>query len=288
MKPLTVARAGEPFAERPDPDPPVYRVASFGLAARFQRLLEIVLRHAKHNRYRYTLADDAAAGAFDIALVDMTVDGGPEVATTLQRALNGRPVIKVGRRNDADRPRDDLLHAGFTADLLVALNGFVERHLRRPPAVAAHRPDWPRTVSETGEMRRPRALIVDDSPTVRRQLALALNQMGVDSEAVAGALEAVDVLRTRRYEICFVDVIMPEIDGYRLTREIKRDPALRGLPVVILTSRSSPFDLARGALAGCNSYLVKPVSMLSLRDTVLRQLRRSARRSQQAGDWSLA
>ncbi|MEZ5657200.1 MAG: hypothetical protein R3E83_01300 [Burkholderiaceae bacterium] len=51
------------------------------------------------------------------------------------------------------------------------------------------------------------------------------------------------------------------------------------MPVIILTSRSSPFDLARGALAGCSSYLVKPVSLQSLRDTVHRQLQRIGPRS---------
>jgi two-component system cell cycle response regulator len=75
-----------------------------------------------------------------------------------------------------------------------------------------------------------------------------------------------------------VDVVMPGIDGFRLTREIKRDPTTRATSVVILTSRSTPFDLARGALAGCNCYLVKPVSMQSLRETVARQLRRPVRR----------
>ena len=126
--------------------------------------------------------------------------------------------------------------------------------------------------------QRLRVLVVDDSPTVRRQLAVAMHRMGLDSEGVSSAREALDTLATRRYELVFVDVVMPEMDGYQLTREIKRNKILRPMPVVILTSRSSPFDLARGALAGCNSYLVKPVSLQSLRETVARQLHRSARR----------
>lgn len=270
--------SGAPGGTRPgDPERPVYRIAVFGLAIRLRKLLEIVLRHARHNRYHYALAVEPAAGAFDIAIVDMTVDGGPEVASTLQRALRGRPVIKVGRRSDPQRPRDDLLHSLFVADLLGALNGFVETQLREPPAVAAGRPGWPGPIIENGVSRRPRALVVDDSPTVRRQLAVALGQMGIDSEAVGGARDALDVLGLRRYELCFVDVVMPDIDGFRLTREIKRDPVIRATSVVILTSRSSPIDLARGALAGCNCYLVKPVSMQSLRETVARQLRRAGR-----------
>lgn len=276
----TGAPGGSPPA---DAQRPVYRVAAFGLATRLRKLLEIVLRHARHNRYHYAVATDPAAGAFDIAIVDMTADGGPEIASTLQRALRGRPVIKVGRRSDPQRPRDDLLHSVFVADLLGALNGFVETQLRQPPAVAASRPGWPGPIIENGVTRRPRALVVDDSPTVRRQLAVALGQMGIDSEAVDNAREALDVLRLRRYELCFVDVIMPGIDGFRLTREIKRDPVTRPTSVVILTSRSSPLDLARGALAGCNCYLVKPVSMQSLRETVARQLRRPARRGSDSG-----
>ena len=78
-------------------------------------------------------------------------------------------------------------------------------------------------------MGRIRALIVDDSPTVRRQLSLALHQIGLDSEAVGSAREALDVMAMRRYEMVLVDVVMPDMDGYKLTRTIKRNKALRGI-----------------------------------------------------------
>ena len=254
---------------------PQFRVAIFGLGHKFQRLLEIVLRHARHNQYRYVLAEARGPGEYDIALVDMTAKGGPEVASTLRRMPQASPVVKVGRRDDAVRGRDDLLQSTFTMNLLKTLNQVVEDILlgrsQEPAAdgslVIDGEPDSP---------RGPRALLVDDSPTVRRQLAVALQRMGVGSEGVGGAAEALEALAKRRYELVFVDVIMPVMDGYQLTRAIKREPATRGTPVVILTSRSSPFDLARGALAGCNSYLVKPVALQSLRDTVFRHLRKPA------------
>ncbi|MCC7059866.1 MAG: response regulator [Burkholderiaceae bacterium] len=268
---------------------PEFRVAVFGLATRFQRLLEIVLRHARHNPYRFSLSATRGPGEFDIALVDMTVAGGPEVASTLGRVLEREAVLKVGRRTDPERPRDDLLQQSFVAQVLYALNGVVDAKLRRrqeeqvAAAMAAGM-----VVSESGGRRRPRALIVDDSPTVRRQLSLALHQIGVDSEAVSSAQEALDVLAMRRYEMVMADVVMPDMDGYKLTRAIKRNRALRGMPVIILTSRSSPFDLARGALAGCNSYLVKPVSMQSLRETVMRHLKKIAQRRRAEHDYSYA
>ncbi|MCL4185301.1 MAG: response regulator [Burkholderiaceae bacterium] len=269
---------------------PEFRVAVFGLAAKFQRLLEIVLRHAQHNRYRYSLSRTRGPGEFDIALVDMTALGGPEVASTLKRVLDDGAVLSVGRRADPDRPSDDLLQTSFVGQVLYALNRAVDSRISRRREVEAERAVAAGMiiVSEHGERRRPRALIVDDSHTVRRQLSLALHQIGLDSEAVASAREALEVLAMRRYELVLADVVMPDMDGYKLTRAIKRDRALRGMPVIILTSRSSPFDLARGALAGCNSYLVKPVSMQSLRTTVQRHLKKLAQRRRAGADYSFA
>ena len=53
---------------------------------------------------------------------------------------------------------------------------------------------------------------------------------------------------------------MPGADGYEVCRSIKKGAYTRSTPVLMLTSRSSPFDRARGALAGCDSYLVKPIT----------------------------
>lgn len=258
---------------------PQYRVAVFGLASRLQHLLEVVLRHARHNRYRYALCATRGPGDFDVALVDMTITGGVDTARTLEQIFDQRAVLRVGRRCDANRPRDDLLQSNFVGQVLYALNRVVdakrsrEREQRDAAAI-----DAGRVVAEDGVRRRPRALIVDDSPTVRRQMSLALNRIGLDGEVVASASEALDVLAMRSYELMLADVVMPGLDGYQLTRAVRRDRGLRAMPVILLTSRSSPFDLARGALAGCNSYLVKPVSMQTLHETVQRQLRRYAKR----------
>ena len=65
------------------------------------------------------------------------------------------------------------------------------------------------------------------------------------------------------------------VAALRLARDIKRDPALRGMPVIVLTRYSGPLDLLRGALSGCDTYLVKPVTLQTLRETVARCLRKS-------------
>ena len=268
---------------------PQFRIAMFGLSYKFQRLLEIVLRHARHNQYNFVVAGSRAPDEYDIAIVDMTVKGGPEVASTLRRFGATRPIVKLGRRADPTRAMDDLLHQQFTIQVLKVLDRCVDglRQFRTdgfsvPPN--AHR-STTAIKAPVGAVAAPvalrpsriRALVIDDSPTVRRQMALALHQMGVESEGVCSANEALDVLSQRRYDLIFCDVVMPEKNGFQLTKAIKRDRALRDVPLIILTSKSSPIDLIRGALAGCNSYLVKPVSLKALRETVIKNLRRSSR-----------
>lgn len=306
---------------------PAFRVAVFGMAQKFQRILEIVLKHARHNQYRYVVTPSRGPGDYDIAMVDMTAKGGYEVATTLKRLPSGRPIITVGRRSDPARGRDDLLQATFTMDVLKALNGVVERQYtpaRRPvvwlqdpaeeagpatrrglppsvpPAVPQAAFAAPQVVQATADLGEPKApvgtvptvepaalaatagarlpahaLVIDDSPTVRQQLTIAFERMGMACETAANAQAALARLAQQHFDLALVDVIMPEMDGYKLTREIKRNKRTRQLPVIILTSKSSPFDLARGALAGCDSFLSKPVPLKALEAAVVKHLRKS-------------
>lgn len=260
---------------------PEFRVAAFHLNNKFQRILEIVFRHARHNPYQFVLAPAGGAADFDVALVDMTAEQGADTLKTLRNRPQARPVVTVGRRADPTRACDDLLMQRFALNLLGVLNGAVERHLLAPAqrgaaaaaralAAWASRPD-----AETVLGRPARALMVDENPAVRRQLALALEQMGIESEGVGSVREALDVVAVRRYELVFVEAALSDGDGLRLTRDLKRDPALRGTAVIVLTRRSGMIDLFRGALSGCDAYLVKPVTLQTLRETVERCLRRA-------------
>ncbi len=103
------------------------------------------------------------------------------------------------------------------------------------------------------------ALVVDDSPTVRKQLELALKLMGGTVDCVDSGESAVLLLNTTHYDMIFLDVVLPNADGYKVCRAIKKSPKKKNIPVIMLTSKSSPFDKVRGSLAGCNSYLTKPV-----------------------------
>jgi CheY-like chemotaxis protein len=261
---------------------PLYRIAVFGLGPRFQRLLEIIVKHARHNNYRFQVAEHRGPGEFDIALVDMTAKGGAEVARTLKSVPQALPVIGVGRRANHRRGNDDLLFATFSLDVLGVLNraaeslSLRERTRRLSTRLVQGNPQL-RLPLVGG--RPPRALVVEPSPSVRSQLAVALRQIGVDAEGVGALAQAEDVLGMRSYELIVLEPQQPDGDGLSMLRRLRHEPEPMRLkvPVIVLSARSGMLDLAKAAWAGCNGYLGKPVPLSTLHSTVSRVLMRYLR-----------
>jgi two-component system cell cycle response regulator len=102
--------------------------------------------------------------------------------------------------------------------------------------------------------------VVDDSLPVRKQVEIEFSLMGVKADLVESGDLALMRIQERPYDIIFLDVVMPGVDGYEVCKRIRRMSAYKAVPIVLLTSRSSSFDKLKGALAGCDTYLVKPIN----------------------------
>lgn len=102
-------------------------------------------------------------------------------------------------------------------------------------------------------------LVVDDSLPVRKALDMKLTLMNYEVELASSGEQAMKLLQNNYYDSVFLDVVMPGIDGYEVCKRIKRDKTKKHIPVIMLTSKSSPFDKVKGKLAGCDTYLTKPV-----------------------------
>jgi two-component system, cell cycle response regulator len=125
----------------------------------------------------------------------------------------------------------------------------------------------------------PSILVVDDSLAVRAYLRSLLEARGfVVTEAVQVHAALVCVTQAR-FDCILMDVLMPGLDGYDGCRQIKSK--LRGaqaVPIVMLTSKSSPFDRIRGKMAGCDAYLTKPVDPAQLQEVLARVVQTSQQR----------
>ncbi len=118
-------------------------------------------------------------------------------------------------------------------------------------------------------------LVVDDSIAVRAQLRSLLEQRGLKVTAVDSA-EAAIKAAAATYACILMDVLMPGIDGYEACRQIKANVNGGKSPVIMLTSKSSPFDRIRGKMAGCDAYLTKPIEPDLLFEVVSRYVAKPA------------
>jgi two-component system, cell cycle response regulator len=123
-------------------------------------------------------------------------------------------------------------------------------------------------------------LVVDDNATVRAFMQAKLAPFRFEVDFAENGEEAVGLTGTREYACVFLDVVMPGIDGYQVCKLIKSNrQAIKKTAVVMLTSRSSPFDKLRGSLAGCDEYLTKPLDEERLLAVIAKFLPSSRKKS---------
>ena len=121
-------------------------------------------------------------------------------------------------------------------------------------------------------------LVVDDNQTVRKFMEAKLQPFGISADFAETGEQAVGLTGSKEYTCVFLDVVLPGIDGYQVCKLIKSNKqAVKRTAVVMLTSRSSPFDKLRGSLAGCDEYLTKPVDENHLLETIAKFLPKAAR-----------
>lgn len=115
-------------------------------------------------------------------------------------------------------------------------------------------------------------LIVDDEEKIRSLVRLYLEREGFAVEEAENGRIALDKFHTSRYALLIVDLMMPDIDGWRVCREIRESSSV---PIIMLTARGDEFDRVLGFELGADDYLVKPFSTKELVARVKALLRRS-------------
>lgn len=106
-----------------------------------------------------------------------------------------------------------------------------------------------------------RALVVDDSAAIQKSLELKLTAL---EEIIAVDLadsgeSALEKTETTQYDLIFLDVMMPGIDGYETCSRLRKKAAYKKTPIIMVSGKTSPLDEVKGVIAGCTTHLTKPV-----------------------------
>ncbi len=132
--------------------------------------------------------------------------------------------------------------------------------LRAPSSGAAVPPsaETSRPLAAVPQPKRRTALVVDDSLSARRALAMAVEEAGLEVRTARDGLEAVAIIEAHRPDLLLVDLEMPRMNGLELTSHVRAREATRALPVIMVTSRSTAKHRREAQAVGVNFYMTKP------------------------------
>ncbi len=232
----------------------------------------------------------AATSPYGLALVDLDLPGldAAALASAIHNdpALIGTPLMLItnfGRPGDASRAEA----WGYSAYLvkpvpLDRLEEAIREVMRRAARAAQGTSAVEADASETGlvtrhtlaEQRRHRVrvLVVEDSPLDQLVVCSALRRMGYEPQIANDGAAAVEAIRNQAFDIVFMDVRLPELDGIEAVREIRRVEEARGChtPVIAITSARSDEDREQCLAAGMDEFLAKPLDLEAMCATVER------------------
>ena len=129
-----------------------------------------------------------------------------------------------------------------------------------------------------------KVLVADDEPFILRSLGFVLERAGFDVHVARDGEEALEQVRDLVPNICILDVMMPNRNGYEICEIIKGDPDLRHIHVILLTAKGQESAKQRGLDAGADEYMTKPFSPTRIVERVCQILHATGELDLSAGE----
>ncbi len=258
-----------------------------GVSARVPRGTAFVLgdRQRLAQALAILVTRSARPGVVDPAAIDVR-----QVGERVQLRLRGAAPLAQEGSASVDSPsftRDGKLATALGMTLvrgLVALHGGSlepegDDLVLELPAHAGR--ERPRTVVPpaltSGHPAGLRVLVVDDNVDAADTLATALRASGLEAHAVYGAVEALELVEARPFEVAVLDIGLPLMDGYELARRLRRVSNGDDLCLIALTGYGEAADAARSQAAGFRRHFVKPIQLGTLLAAIVQDVSRGPR-----------
>ena len=104
-------------------------------------------------------------------------------------------------------------------------------------------------------------LVVDDDGLARMEISRCVEQQGHTVSLAEDGAQALDMLRSQKFDLVLLDLLMPDVDGFEVLRQMKADATLREVPVIVITAVGEPESVAKCAEMGAIDHLTKPVDL---------------------------
>jgi two-component system sensor histidine kinase/response regulator len=220
----------------------------------------------------------AAAGSpYDIVYVDWLMPGldGVETARRIRELSAGSGVLVLMVTAYA---RAEAVRQAREADIAAVLSKPINPSALLDATLQALGRgrvdgDAPATRAAPSALQGARVLLVEDNEINRLVATELLRRHGVDVQVAVDGAQALDIAPFGGFDLVLMDMQMPVMDGLTATRELRKDPALRELPILAMTANATEGDRQDCLAAGMNDFVTKPVDPQRLRDALLRWIR---------------
>jgi two-component system alkaline phosphatase synthesis response regulator PhoP len=120
------------------------------------------------------------------------------------------------------------------------------------------------TSVDTGGGMAKRILIADDEPNIVISLEFLLRREGYEVVVATNGVAALDSVREQRPDLAILDVMMPQRNGFEVCQDLRGDPEMQGLRIIMLTAKGRDTEVAKGLALGADHYMTKPFSTREL------------------------
>jgi len=252
----------------------IFKVGIFGLAPNEQNTLGSIFKLAASRSRQYAMVEQRETA--EIILVDADNPDALSEWRSFSVHNSNIPIIKVTKTVPDDTKKAYLKRPLTLKRVLEVLDKVtIEAHKYVPELIIGDSEgmdDEARKalLSAAGNTVSSgvKSLVVDDSLPVRKSMEIQLSLFGMDIDFAETGEKALEFIQKTVYDIIFLDLMLPGIDGYKVCKEIKSNNMSKNTPVVMLTGKGSRFDKLRGTMAGASVYLTKPVEPEQLREVI--------------------
>lgn len=119
---------------------------------------------------------------------------------------------------------------------------------------------------------RKRILVVEDEDNIAVALDYLMTREGYAQQRIATGAGAVELIRESKPDLVLLDVMLPEVSGYEICQNVRLDPALNGVKILMMTARGSAMERRKGLAMGADGFISKPFELKALRAEVRRIL----------------
>lgn len=252
---------------------PVLLVSILGFGADVEAKLQTVLQAARPDKPSYRLAQAHETG-IHILLVNYDNPLAVQKKDLLLSERHANVQVVAFSQGPLTNPPLHHIRGLLTASRLLSVFDRIPGPDQQPKPAPAPSPqplviDWPtaavtathKEVAAPPAPRRYRALVVDDSLAIQKSLELRL--LGLPQIAAVDFADnghsALAMAAATSYQLIFLDVMMPGMDGYETCAQLRARADYKKTPIIMVSGKTSPLDEVKGIMAGCTTYITKPI-----------------------------